>query len=98
MQMSLEFTRKIYSERERAFGNEITFSAERLEFSSADTKIKLLHEAAPLGLLSLNEARRLLSLPPVPDGERRLQSLNYVNAAKADTYQIESEESDNGKA
>ena len=83
MQLSQEFTRKA--------GAEITFTAERLEFSSAATKIKLLHEAAPLGLMTLNEARELLALPPVTDGDTRLQSLNYVSADKANQYQLESE-------
>ena len=79
-------------------GVEITFTAERMEFSSADTKIKLLHEAAPLGLITINEARKLLALPPVDDGDRRLQSLNYVSAEKADAYQLEeSEVKENGK-
>ena len=79
-------------------GAEITFTAERMEFSSAATKIKLLHEAAPLGLITVNEARKLLALPPVKDGDRRLQSLNYVSADKADAYQLEeSEVSPNGK-
>ena len=79
-------------------GTEITFTAERMEFSSAATKIKLLHEAAPLGLITVNEARKLLALPPVKDGDRRLQSLNYVSADKADAYQLEeSEVSSNGK-
>lgn len=91
LQLSQEFSRKS--------GVGITFTGERLEFSSAGTKIKLLHEAAPLGLLTLNEARRLLALPPVPDGDRRLQSLNYVNAAGADRYQeiTESEGKPNGE-
>ena len=79
-------------------GTEIKITSERLEFSSAATKIKLLHEAAPLGLMTLNEARKLLALPPVEDGERRLQSLNYVSAEGADEYQkIESEVEENGK-
>lgn len=79
-------------------GAEITFTAERMEFSSAATKIKLLHEAAPLGLITVNEARKLLALPPVKDGDRRLQSLNYVSADKADAYQLEeSEVSSSGK-
>lgn len=78
-------------------GAEITFTAERMEFSSAATKIKLLHEAAPLGLITVNEARKLLALPPVKDGDRRLQSLNYVSADKADAYQLEeSEDTEHG--
>jgi HK97 family phage portal protein len=87
LQMSLEFSRKC--------GAEIGFTSERLEYSSAQTKIKLLHEAAPLGLMTINEARKLLALPPVDDGDKRLQSLNYVQADKAAAYQeIEGTESE----
>lgn len=84
IQMSLEFSRKC--------GAEIKFTAERLEFSSAATRISLLRELLPFGVVSINEARRLLSLPEVPDGEKRLQSLNYVAADKADAYQLEGSE------
>ncbi len=84
LQLSQEFKLKCRAD--------IVFSAERMEFSSADTKIKLLHEAAPLGLITINEARKLLALPPVADGDRRLQSLNYVSAEKADAYQLEESE------
>lgn len=84
LQLSQEFKLKC--------GAEISFSPDRMEFSSADTKIKLLHEAAPLGLMTVNEARHLLALPPVADGDRRLQSLNYVSAEKADAYQLEESE------
>ena len=96
LQMSLEFTRKIFTPRERAFGREILFGGERLEFSSAKTRISLLRELLPYGLLTINEGRKILSLPEVPDGDKRLQSLNYVNADKADEYQeVDEGESDN---
>ncbi len=87
LQMSLEFSRKC--------GVEVTFTSERLEFSSARTRISLLRELLPFGVISINEARRLLALPEVEDGDRRLQSLNYVTADKADEYQME--DSGNGK-
>ena len=95
LQMSLEFTRKIFTPRERAFGREILFGGERLEFSSAKTRISLLRELLPYGLLTINEGRKFLSLPEVADGDKRLQSLNYVNAAKADAYQEIEGENDN---
>lgn len=92
------FALQLAQELSHKCGTEIKITSERLEFSSAATKIKLLHEAAPLGLMTLNEARKLLALPPVEDGERRLQSLNYVSAEGADEYQeIESEVGENGK-
>ena len=81
---SLEFSRKC--------GTEIKFTAERLEFSSAATRISLLRELLPFGVISINEARNLLALPEVQDGDKRLQSLNYVTADKADAYQLEESE------
>jgi len=99
LQMSLEYTRKIFTPRERAFKREIIFGGERLEFASAKTRISMLKELLPYGLLTINESRKILSLPELPDGDKRLQSLNFVNAAKADEYQeVESEENDNANA
>ena len=51
-----------------------------------------------LGIMSLNESRALHGLEPVENGDKRLQSLNYVDATKANLYQVgdkESEETDN---
>jgi hypothetical protein len=84
MQLSGEFALKCAAD--------VIFTPERMEFSTADTKIKLLHEAAPLGVITINEARHLLALPPIDGGERRLQSLNYVSAEKADSYQLNESE------
>jgi hypothetical protein len=41
-----------------------------------------------LGLMSLNESRALLGLEPVEDGNKRLQSLNYVDSKKTNEYQL----------
>ncbi len=88
LQLGLEFTRKIFNGRERAFGNSIIFESGRLQFSSNQTKVSLIKELVPLGLLSVNQALEILNLPSVPDGDKRIISLNYVNADKADQYQL----------
>ena len=87
-QLSLEFTRKIFSEREIAFGNEIIFESGRLQFSSNQTKINLIKELIPYGLLSINQAMEILNLPPVENGDRRLQTLNVIESDKATEYQL----------
>lgn len=84
LQLSLEASRKCKTA--------VRFTSERLEFSSARTRISLLRELLPFGVISINEARRLLALPEVPDGDKRLQSLNYVEADKANEYQLEEKE------
>lgn len=87
-QLSLEFTRKIFNDREQAFGNAITFESARLQFTSNKTKVDLLKELMPLGLLTINQALEVLNLSPVPDGDRRLQTLNVVDADKVTEYQL----------
>ena len=88
LQLSLEFTRKTFTERERAFGNTIMFENGRLQFAATPTKINLVRELVPYGLLTLNQAMEIIGLPTVPDGDKRLQTLNMVNAAEADNYQL----------
>ena len=48
----------------------------------------MIKELVPYGILTINQALEILNLPAVEDGDRRLQTLNVVNAQKADQYQI----------
>lgn len=88
VQMSLEFTRKLFNEREQFYGNAIMFESGRLQFSSNATKIKLIAELIPYGLLTINQALEILNLPAVADGDKRLQTLNVVDMAQANKYQL----------
>lgn len=91
VQMSLEFTRKLFNDREQAFGNSILFESGRLQFSSNGTKVNLIKELIPYGLLTINQALEILNLPSVEDGDKRLQTLNVVDADKANQYQLKGE-------
>jgi HK97 family phage portal protein len=88
LQLSLEFTSKLFTDRERGFGNEIIFEANRLAFLSTKTKLTMIQQLIPLGLISINEAREILNLTPVEDGDKRLVSLNYVDASVQNEYQL----------
>lgn len=88
LQLSLELTHKVFTEREKAFGNTIIFESNRLQFASNESKTKLLKELMPLGVLTINQALEILNMPPVEDGHKRLQSLNYVDTAIAENYQL----------
>lgn len=94
IQMSLEFTRKLFTDKEISCGNKIVFSAERLTFANNSTKSNLINTLLPLGVLSINEARTILELAPIDDGDRHLVSLNYVDLSKANEYQLGREVSD----
>lgn len=87
IQMSLEFTDKLFSDGQKGFGNEIVFEANRLQYASSTTKIALVNTLIDRGLLSMNEAREIFNLGPIEDGDKRIVSLNFVDASKANQYQ-----------
>ena len=88
VQISLELTDKIFTQREQAFGNSILMEANRLQFASNATKVNMIKELMPLGLFTVNQALEILNLPSVEDGERRVQTLNVANTKIVDEYQM----------
>lgn len=86
--LSMEFTAKVFTDREQAFGNSILFESGRLQFTSNTTKVNLIKEIMPMGLLSINQALEILNLPSIEGGEKRLQTLNVVDADRAIEYQL----------
>ena len=88
IQFSLEFTSKLFTKREQGTGNEIVFEANRLQYASNATKIHLIEVLMDRGLLSLNEGREIFNLSPVENGDKRIVSLNYVDANIANQYQL----------
>nr|MCR5304851.1 phage portal protein [Lachnospiraceae bacterium] len=85
--LSQEFTAKLFNDREQAFGNSILFESGRLQFTSNATKVQLIKELMPMGLLTINQALEILNLPGVTDGDKRLQALNMIDADLAAQYQ-----------
>jgi len=88
IQLSLEFTSKLFSDRSQGHGNEIIFEANRLQYASNTTKVSMVRDIMPLGILSKNEAREIFNLSPIEGGDEYIQTLNVVNAANADEYQL----------
>lgn len=86
--LGMEFTAKLFNEREQAFGNAVIFESGRLQFTSNKTKVSLIKELMPFGLLTVNQALEILNLPSVTDGDKRLQSLNYIDQQAATSYQL----------
>ena len=83
------FTKKLFTEREKAFGNKIEFYAKELIFMSINQKIEMINLLAPTGAMYENEKRAILGLMPLPELEgKRYMSLNWVDADKANEYQL----------
>lgn len=86
--LSQEFTAKVFNDREQAYGNSIVFESGRLQFTSNKTKVSLIAQLAPYGLLTINQALEILNLPSVADGDKRLQALNMIDSKYAAEYQL----------
>lgn len=89
IQFSQEFTAKLFTENEKKQGNEIIFEANRLQYASNTTKIAMVRDLMPLGILSKNEAREIFNLSSIEGGDEFIQTLNVVNANLADQYQMD---------
>lgn len=87
-QYSEAFTYKVFTARERGYGNRIIFTSNKLAHVSDATKSTMCQYAAPLGIFTQNELRELFGLAPMPGGERRVESLNFVNVDVKDEYQL----------
>ena len=51
-------------------------------------KIELATLGTNTGLFTLNQILDMFGYEPQPDGDRRLQSLNYISTNIADDYQL----------
>jgi len=83
------FTKKMFTSRERAFGNRIELYPKELIFMSVDQTLRMIEELSPTGGLFENEKRVALGLRPLPELEgKRYMSLNWIDAENADQYQV----------
>ena len=75
MQMSYEFTNKIFGDQAIFEGNKIVFTANKIQYKSLDKKTKLLQVIMPYGVLTKDMALEILDLPPI---RRRRGQPNYT--------------------
>ena len=75
VQLSNEYTRKLFSRRERGFGNKIIFESSNLSFASMKTKLGL-SKFVELGIFSANEVREILNYAPREGGDEYVRRLD----------------------
>ena len=90
------FERAMLTDREIAFGNEIVFYPNELEFMSMENKIEYLKASLPAGLLLKDEARALMGYPPLPDGQGQVIAQGYNSLLDANNNNIISNQNNNG--
>lgn len=72
-------TKKMFSENELAFGNEIVLYPNDITFMSMSNKIEALKNGLPAGIFTKNEARELLGYPPIEGGDVMPRGYNEID-------------------
>lgn len=92
------FSKTIFTQRELDVGNEIVFYQKDMMYLSTNAKLNLLKTAGEQGLLTDNQKLALIGYSPLEDGSgnRRTQSLNYVDVSLINAYQMKNSETTQG--
>ena len=86
--ISQALTKKMFTKREKAFGNRIELYPKDLIFMTVTQTLQMIKELSPTGALFENEKRTALGLRPLPELEgKRYMSLNWIDADMAAQYQ-----------
>lgn len=93
--MSQALTKKLFTSREKAFGNRVELYPKELVFMTVEQTIEMVTLLANTGALYENEKRVAFGLRPLPELEgKRFMSLNWIDANSASQYQIGKENID----
>ena len=86
--LSQAITKKVFTSREKAFGNRVELYPKELIFMSVSQTLEMVNTLAPTGAMYENEKRVALGLRPLPELEgKRYMSLNWIDAEMAAQYQ-----------
>ncbi|WP_067725358.1 phage portal protein [Oceanobacillus damuensis] len=86
--LSQAFSKTLFTIRQQDHGNEIVFFQKDMMYLSTQAKLDLLKTAGEQGLLTDNQKLAILGYPPIPDGDKRTVSLNYIDVSLVNSYQM----------
>lgn len=90
MQLSQGLSNCLFTDRERAFGNEILCELDRLQFATLNDRKDVAKFLADIGGLTLDQIVGIFGFDPIggDEGARRIQTLNMANVQTIDQYQL----------
>ena len=88
-QAEQEFTAKLFSKREREFGNRLELDTFYLSVSTLSAKTQFFNVVGRSGVLNIDEQREMIGYPPLPDGLGQMYRVtaDTVNLEIVDEYQ-----------
>lgn len=88
IQFEQAMTSALFSQREQDVGHRIKCYYNKVMYLSTSDKIQIANLAKETGIMTLNQINEMFGVAPFENGgQRRLQSLNYVNIENIDEYQ-----------
>lgn len=75
--LSEAMTKALFTYQEATRGNKVMFSSSRLQYASNKTKRELVKDLGGMGILTINEAREIMQLPPMDGGDARIVRGEY---------------------
>lgn len=88
LKLAQEMTSKLFTSRQIGFGNEVVLVGDKLSYMSMTSKVNMINSVKDLGILTGNEIADILNIERPPDGDKILQSLNYIDKSIANQYQL----------
>ena len=88
IQLEQAATACLFTQREQDVGRRIKAYYSKVAYMSNVDKMNLANLAKATGNMTLNQINEMFGIPPYPDGNRRLQSLNYASTEFVDQYQL----------
>ncbi len=82
IQLSQAMTCMTYSHNERARGNAVVWTANRLQYMTNTDKLQVSSQMFDRGIMSINDIMNIWQLPEVPDGDKRYIRKEYTEVSK----------------
>ena len=89
LELGLVHTNMLFSEREIAFGNEVIFTANRLQYMSNAEKLQTVTQLFDRGFLTHNQGLEIFNMAPVEDGDKRYIRKEYTETSYLDSMDEE---------
>lgn len=94
--LSTELTRKVFTERELGFGNQIVYESNRINFASTKTKLNMV-ALVDRGALTPNEWRMMFNLAPVEGGDVPIRRLDTAQVDESNEQEVMNNDDDSAE-
>ena len=84
IQLGLVMTNMTFTDKEIAFGNQIMWTANRMQYASNTTKLQVSTQLFDRGILSRNDVLDIWNMPPEPDGDKKYIRREYTDVSLLD--------------